>query len=52
LLVGATIEDGSIVDVRLEGDRIAAVGQLERLPTDEVHDLAGYLLLPAPAEPP
>jgi cytosine deaminase len=51
LLVGATIEDGSTVDVRLDGERVAAVGQLERLPTDEVHDLAGYLLLPAPAEP-
>ncbi len=51
LLVGATTADGATVDVRLQGDRIAAVGTLDRLPDDEVRDLSGYLLLPAPAEP-
>ena len=51
LLIGATTADGATVDVRIEGDRIVAVGDLERLPTDRVQDLAGFMLLPAPAEP-
>ncbi len=51
LLVGATTSDGATVDVRIEGERIADVGALERLPTDQIQDLSGYVLLPAPAEP-
>ena len=51
LLVGATTAEGGTIDVRIDAGRIAAVGALERLPDDEVHDLTGYVLLPAPAEP-
>jgi len=51
LLVGATTAEGETVDVRIDAGRIAAVGALDRLPDEEVHDLAGYILLPAPAEP-
>ena len=51
LLIGATTADGATVDVRIDGDRIAAVGHLERLPTDQVQDLAGFLLLPARPSP-
>ncbi len=51
LLVGATTAEGGTIDVRIDAGRIAAVGTLERLPDDEVHELTGYVLLPAPAEP-
>jgi len=51
LLVGATTAEGETVDVRIDAGRITAVGALDRLPDEEVHDLAGYILLPAPAEP-
>jgi cytosine deaminase len=54
LLRSATLADGSRVDVRIDGDRIGAVGpagSLEPAPGAEAHDLDGYLLLPAPAEP-
>jgi cytosine/creatinine deaminase len=54
LLRSATLADGSRADVRIEGDRIDAVGpegSLEPAPGDETQDLAGYVLLPAPAEP-
>ena len=51
LLVGARTGDDDVVDVRIEGDRISAVGALDPLPTDDVRDLSGYVLLPAPAEP-
>jgi cytosine/adenosine deaminase-related metal-dependent hydrolase len=51
LLVGATTAEGGTIDVRIDAGRIAAVGALDRLPDDEVHDLTGYVLLPAPAEP-
>jgi cytosine/creatinine deaminase len=54
LLHDATLLDGSEADVRLDGDRIADVGRPGSLvPSDdeEVLDLAGYVLLPAPAEP-
>jgi cytosine deaminase len=53
LLSGARLPDGRIVDVRLVGPRIEAVGTAGSLSTDTATrvDLAGYLLLPAPAEP-
>ncbi|MFG2818764.1 hydrolase [Kitasatospora sp. NPDC048365] len=63
LLAGARLADGRIVDVRISGDRIQAVGTagslgpLPALPgqptvtTGARIDLSGYLLLPAPAEP-
>ncbi|MGP3999162.1 amidohydrolase family protein [Streptomyces sp. 8N706] len=57
LLCGAGLADGRTVDVRLSGGRIEAVGtagSLERAggaAAGRRVDLAGYLLLPAPAEP-
>ncbi|MCB5165986.1 amidohydrolase family protein [Streptomyces bambusae] len=53
LLTGARLTDGRTVDVRLSGGRIEAVGTAGSLPgpTASRVDLAGYLLLPAPAEP-
>lgn len=52
VLRGATLADGTTVDVRLEGTAIAAVGpSLAPGAREEVHELAGWLLLPAPAEP-
>jgi cytosine deaminase len=52
LLQGANLADGRRVDVRLTGDRIAAVaGALAPDPGELVVDLAGHVLLPAPAEP-
>ncbi|MEU9129195.1 hydrolase [Kitasatospora sp. NPDC048540] len=63
LLTNARLTDGRLVDVRIGGDRIQAVGAagslgpLPALPgrptvtTGARIDLAGYLLLPAPAEP-
>ncbi|MEV6161120.1 amidohydrolase family protein [Streptomyces sp. NPDC052052] len=52
VLCGARLTDGRIVDVRLGGGRIEAVGTAGSLavPGPRV-DLRGYLLLPAPAEP-
>ncbi|MDH6124333.1 hydrolase [Kitasatospora sp. GP82] len=62
LLAGARLADGRVVDVRISGDRIQAVGTtgslgpLPALPgsptstTGARIDLGGYLLLPAPAE--
>ncbi|MFF1870562.1 hydrolase [Kitasatospora herbaricolor] len=62
LLTGARLADGRVVDVRISGDRIQAVGTVGSLaplhalpggPTSTTGariDLAGYLLLPAPAE--
>ncbi|MFD9135503.1 amidohydrolase family protein [Streptomyces bottropensis] len=59
LLCGARLTDGRVVDVRLGGGRIEAVGTAGSLgagpaasgaPTTRV-DLGGHLLLPAPAEP-
>ncbi|MGW4893299.1 hydrolase [Kitasatospora sp. NPDC004240] len=62
LLTGARLADGRVVDVRISGDRIQAVGTvgslgpLPALPgtptatTGARIDLSGYLLLPAPAE--
>jgi cytosine deaminase len=52
LLAGVTLGDGRVADVRLRGGAIEAVGPAGSLaPEVERVDLAGYLLLPAPAEP-
>ncbi|MEN8653937.1 amidohydrolase family protein [Streptomyces sp. 21So2-11] len=52
LLCGARLTDGRTVDVRLGAGRIEAVGTAGSLPMSGARvDLAGYLLLPAPAEP-
>ncbi|MFJ6214321.1 hydrolase [Streptomyces sp. NPDC092296] len=56
LLTGARLLDGRVVDVRIGGDRIQAVGTAGSLghgtaPPGPRVDLGGYLLLPAPAEP-
>lgn len=52
LLRGATLADGTTVDVRIDGSAISAVGpSLAPRGREEVHELAGWLLLPAPAEP-
>ncbi|MFJ9808237.1 amidohydrolase family protein [Streptomyces sp. NPDC101158] len=52
LLSNARLTDGRAVDVRLGGGRIEAVGTAGSLAARGARvDLAGYLLLPAPAEP-
>ncbi|MEU0401682.1 amidohydrolase family protein [Streptomyces sp. NPDC006197] len=52
LLSHARLTDGRTVDVRLVGGRIEAVGTAGSLTTVGARvDLAGYLLLPAAAEP-
>jgi cytosine deaminase len=54
LLQGAMLRDGTRRDVRVVGERIAEVadaGALVPEAADEVLDLAGYVVLPAPAEP-
>jgi cytosine/creatinine deaminase len=52
LLAGGQLPTGQVVDVRLHGQKIEAVGAPGTLPpTAERLDLSGYLLLPAPAEP-
>ncbi|MBT2367940.1 hydrolase [Streptomyces sp. ISL-10] len=52
LLCGARLTDGRIVDVRLGGGLIEAVGTAGSLPPHAARlDLRGFLLLPAPAEP-
>ena len=50
LLRGVTLAGGGVVDVVLEGATISAVGG-DGLSGDTVHDLDGWMLLPAPAEP-
>lgn len=51
-LCGARLTDGRIVDVRLCGSRIEAVGTAGSLIAPGARlDLRGHLLLPAPAEP-
>lgn len=51
-LCGARLTDGRIVDVRLGGSRIEAVGTAGSLTAPGARiDLRGHLLLPAPAEP-
>ncbi|GAA0341573.1 amidohydrolase family protein [Streptomyces olivoreticuli] len=51
VLCGARLADGRIVDVRLSGGSIEAVGTSGSLAPGPRVDLSGYLLLPAPAEP-
>jgi cytosine/creatinine deaminase len=53
LLRNATLLDGSRADVRLAGDRIAEVQPARARARDvgDTLDLAGYVLLEAPAEP-
>ena len=52
LLRSVTDLDGHRVDVRIDGPTVAAVAPtLPVEPGDDVLDLAGHLLLPAPAEP-
>ncbi|MFD7284897.1 hydrolase [Streptomyces sp. NPDC059863] len=52
VLCGARLIDGRTVDVRLSSGRIEAVGTAGSLAAHGTRlDLAGYLLLPAPAEP-
>jgi len=54
LLRAATLADGAVVDVRTRGERIdevASAGSLRRGPDEDIQELSGYVLLPAPAEP-
>jgi len=51
LLTDAALDDGSAVDVAIDGERIAAVGPGLTSGGGLRIDLAGRLLLPAPAEP-
>lgn len=52
LLQHVTLSAGMTTDVRIDGRSIAAVAPaLVPLAGEEVHDLDGWLLLPAPAEP-
>jgi len=52
VLCGARLTDGRVVDVRLCGGRIEAVGTSGSLAAPGARvDLRGHLLLPAPAEP-
>jgi cytosine deaminase len=52
LLHGATLDDGTRADVRVEGELIAAVAPvLDPVAGELTVDLTGYVLLPAPAEP-
>ncbi len=46
-IVGATLADGSVVDVVVEGEQVAAVGRGSAEHVDERQDAAGGLLLPA-----
>jgi cytosine deaminase len=52
ILRAATLADGSITDVRITGELIAAVAPtLAAEPGEDVVDLADHVLLSAPAEP-
>lgn len=51
LLAGATASDGSTIDIRLDGDRIVAIGPSSNRHHEDVVDLRGHLILPAFAEP-
>ena len=54
LLQNATDVDGARLDVRLDGPVVGSVAPAGRLgprPGEDVHDLTGHWLLPAPAEP-
>lgn len=46
-IVGATLVDGSVVDVVVEGERVAEVGRGSAERVDERQDAEGGLLLPA-----
>ncbi|MFW6321384.1 MAG: dihydroorotase [Halohasta sp.] len=46
LLTNADLADGRTVDVRISGERIEAVGDLDQRPDEEVLDATGKLLLP------
>lgn len=53
LLLGATLADGSVVDVRIENGIVTAVDPATSSVAagENVLDLSGYLLMTAPAEP-
>jgi cytosine/creatinine deaminase len=51
LLRRATLADGRTVDLRIDAESVLAVGDLAPLDGEEVADLDGWLVLPAPAEP-
>jgi predicted amidohydrolase YtcJ len=46
LIRRAELEDGTIADVRLDGDRISAIGTLHAIPGEPMLDAAGGVLLP------
>lgn len=46
LIANAELEGGAIADVRVEGQRVAAIGRLEPLPGEDRIDAGGNLLLP------
>ncbi|MDQ1204322.1 amidohydrolase family protein [Microbacterium sp. SORGH_AS_0862] len=50
-IAGATLADGSRVDVTIADGRIAAVTPATAVPATGAHDLSGYMLLGAAAEP-
>lgn len=49
-LVGGRLADGSRADLHIDGNQIAAIGELAAAGIAEL-DCGGYLLLPAPVEP-
>jgi cytosine deaminase len=51
LLRRATLADGSVADVRIRGEHVAAVEDLEPVADEDVVDLGGWVLLPAAVEP-
>ena len=51
LIRNATTADGAVVDVRIERGTVVEVAPAGTLTGDADLDLAGFLLLPAPAEP-
>ncbi len=54
LLQQAHLSGGAASDVRIRGghiETVAPAGELAPLGEEQVLDLSGYLLLPAPAEP-
>ncbi len=51
LLRCATLAGGSVADVRIRGERVLAVDELEPVADEDVVDLTGWVLLPAAVEP-
>jgi cytosine deaminase len=51
LLRRATLADGTHTDVRIRGEAIDAVGDVDAQPDDEIVDLDGWMLLSAAVEP-